>query len=108
MAEVSYKDFAKLDLKVGTIEKVEVVEGADKLYKLTVNLGKEKRTIVAGLRPFYDIADMQGKQVVIIANLEPKIIKGIPSQGMLLAADDGKTVALLRPDRKVENGAKVL
>ena len=108
MVEVTYKDFAKLDLRVGTIEKVEVVKGADKLYKLVVNLGKEKRTLVAGLRPYYDIADLQGKQVIVVANLAQKIIKGIPTPGMLLAAQDERTVALLKPDRKVENGAKVL
>jgi len=108
MEEITYRDFAKLDLRIGTIEKVETVKGADKLYKLTVNLGKEKRVLVAGLRPFYDIVDVQGKQIVVVVNLKPKVIKGIPSQGMLLAADDGKTVALLRPDRRVENGAKVL
>ncbi len=108
MVTVSYREFAKLDLRAGTIVKVEVVEGADKLYRITVDLGTEKRTLVAGLRPYYEMADLQGKQVIMIANLEPKIIRGIPSQGMLLAADDGKTVALLRPDRKVENGAKIL
>ncbi len=108
MAEVSIQEFAKLDLRIGTIVKVEAVEGSDKLYKLEVDLGREKRVVVAGIRKYYEPGDLLGKQVVVVANLKPKVIKGIPSQGMILAADDGKTVALLRPDRKVENGAKVL
>jgi len=106
--EISYKDFAKLDLRVGTVERVEPVPGADKLYKLTVNLGGEKRTLVAGLRPYYQEADLHGKQIVIVANLQPKRIKGIESHGMLLAAQDSSKVALLRPDRHVEEGARVL
>jgi len=106
--EISYKDFAKLDLRVGTIERVESVPGADKLYKLTVDLGGEKRTLVAGLRPYYHEADLHGKQIVVVMNLQPKRIKGIESHGMLLAAQDSSTVALLRPDRHVEEGARVL
>jgi methionyl-tRNA synthetase len=106
--EVSYKDFAKLDLKVGTIERIEAVPGADKLYKLTVNIGREKRTLVAGLRPYYNEADLHGKQIVVVANLQPKRIKGIESHGMLLAAQDDSVVAVLRPDRHVGNGSRVL
>lgn len=105
---VSYKDFAKLDLKVGTIERIELVPGADKLYKLTVNIGREKRTLVAGLRPYCEQADLHGKQIVIIANLEPKRIKGIESHGMLLAAQDNSRVSILRPDKHVENGSRVM
>jgi len=108
MAQVTYREFAKLDLRVGTIEKVEPVPGTDKLYKLTVNLGKERRIIVSGIRDVYDIADLHGRQIVVIANLEPKVIKGVESQGMLLAADDGKRLALIIPDKRVEDGAKVL
>jgi len=108
MANVAYKDFAKLDLKVGTVRKVEVVRGADKLYKLTVDMGKGQRTLVAGLRPYYDKADLHGKQIVIISNLQPKRIKCIESQGMLLAAQDGSTVAVLRPDKRISEGSRVM
>jgi len=109
MAElVSYKDFARLDLKVGTIERIELVPGADKLYKLTVNIGYEKRTLVAGLRPYCEQADLHGKQVVMVTNLEPKRIKGIESHGMLLAAQDDSVVSVLRPDRHVKDGSRVL
>ncbi|MBR9680484.1 MAG: methionine--tRNA ligase subunit beta [Candidatus Altiarchaeota archaeon] len=107
MGNVTYSDFAKLDLRVGTIESVEIVEGADKLYKLKVNMGKENRTLVAGLRPHYEQADLHGKQIVIIANLEPRRMKGIESKGMLLAAQDNSAVAILRPEKRMENGSKV-
>ena len=107
MGNVTYADFAKLDLRVGTIESVELVEGADKLYKLSVNIGNSKRTLVAGLRPYYEQADLHGKQIVIIANLEPRRVKGVESQGMLLAAQDNNAVAILRPEKRMENGSKV-
>ncbi|HDR53185.1 MAG TPA: hypothetical protein ENN60_00705 [archaeon] len=105
---VSYSDFAKLDLRVGTIKQVRPVQGADKLYELTVNLGTETRTLVAGIRKWYEITDLVEQQVVVIANLEPKVIKGIRSHGMLLAAQDETTVAFLKPVRKVREGSKVL
>ncbi|MBR9681202.1 MAG: hypothetical protein GOV00_00170 [Candidatus Altiarchaeota archaeon] len=108
MVDVKYSDFAKLDLRVGTVEKADRVQGADKLYKLEVNLGTEKRTLVAGLRQWYEPMDLIGKQLIIIANLEPKIIKGIKSHGMLLAGQDSSKVALLRPDMRLDNGAKVM
>jgi len=107
MEKVSYSDFAKLDLRVGTIEKIETIQGADKLYKLTINMGKEKRTLVAGLKPYYNQADLHGKQIVIISNLEPRRMKGVESQGMLLAAQDGSSVAVLRPEKRMENGSKI-
>lgn len=108
MEEITYKDFAKLDLKIGTVESVDDVPGADKLYKLTVEIGRERRTLVAGLGPYYRKADIHGKQIVVITNLQPKTIKGITSHGMLLAAQDGSTVAVLRPDRKLSSGSRVL
>ena len=108
MEEVTYKDFAKLDLKVGTIVQIEDVRGADKLYKLSVEIGRERRTLVAGLGPYYQKADLHGKQIVVITNLQPKTIKGITSHGMLLAAQDGSTVSVLRPDKKVSSGSRIL
>ena len=108
MADISYKDVAKLDLKVGTIERVENIPGADKLYKLTMDMGREKRTLVAGLGPYYQMADLHGKQTVVITNLQPKTIKGVTSHGMLLAAQDGSIVSILRPDKRVSNGSRVL
>lgn len=108
MEDVSYKDFAKLDLKVGTIVQIDDVRGADKLYKLTVEIGSEKRTLVAGLGPYYQKVDLHGKQIVVITNLQPKTIKGITSHGMLLAAQDGSIVSVLRPDKRVSSGSRIL
>ncbi len=105
---VEYDDFKKLDLRVGEIKKVEDVEGADKLYKITISIGDGERTIVAGLKPYYKKEELEGRRVVYLSNLKPKKIRGIESKGMILAAEDenGK-VALLEPDKDVEVGAKI-
>ncbi|HID09004.1 TPA: methionine--tRNA ligase subunit beta [Candidatus Micrarchaeota archaeon] len=102
-----YDDFARLDIRVATVKEVERVPGSRKLYKLKVDLGDEERTLVAGLAGYYSEEELRGKRVIVLANLEPKKIMGVESQGMLLAADDGENVALLVPDRDVRPGAKV-
>ncbi len=104
---VTYEDFAKLDIRVARIKKVEEIPKSKKLYKLTVDLGNEERTLVAGLKGYYTAEELQGKTIVMLANLEPKKMMGVTSQGMLLAADDGEHVALLTPERDVKPGAKV-
>jgi len=106
---VKYDDFAKLDLRVATIKKVEDIEGADKLYKIEVEIGKEKRTIVAGIKEHYKKDELKGKQVIVITNLEPRKMKGIESNGMLLAAvsEDHSKVILLSPEKKIDSGSKV-
>ncbi len=104
---VTYEDFAKLDIRVAKIKKVEEIPKSKKLYKLTVDLGDEERTLVAGLKGYYTAEELQGKTIVMLANLEPKKMMGVTSQGMLLAADDGEHVALLTPERDVKPGAKV-
>jgi methionyl-tRNA synthetase len=106
---ISYEDFAKLDLRVATIKKVEEIEGADKLYKLEVEIGKEKRTICAGIKQNYKKEDLKGKQVIVIANLAPRKMKGIESEGMLLAAvsEDHSKVIILSPEKKIDSGSKV-
>ena len=88
--------FSFLDLRVGKIESLEEIEGSDKLYKLLVNLGNEKRTLVAGLKQCYSKEELQGKRVIVLCNLKPRKIFGITSQGMILAAvgDDNKPVLL--------------
>jgi len=104
--EISYDDFAKLDLRVGTIKAVEEIEGADKLLKLTVDTGEE-RTIAAGIKEFYSADELVGRQIIVICNLAPRTLKGVTSEGMLLAADtDGKPF-LLKPDSEVEAGSKI-
>jgi len=104
---VSYDDFKKLDIRVALIESVEKVPKADKLYKLTIALGDEKRTLVAGLAEQYKADELKGKKIVILANLEPRKLKGILSEGMLLAAVDGDIVSVLTPDKEIPSGAKI-
>jgi len=104
---VSYEDFKKLDIRIALIENVEKVPKADKLYKLAIDLGSEKRTLVAGLAEHYKIDDLKGKKIVILANLEPRKLKGITSQGMLLAAVEGDKVSILSPDKDIPLGAKI-
>ncbi|MHA1477701.1 MAG: methionine--tRNA ligase [Promethearchaeota archaeon] len=104
---VSYDDFKKLDIRVALIESVEKVPKADKLYKLTIALGDEKRTLVAGLAEQYKADELKGKKIVILANLEPRKLRGILSEGMLLAAVDGDIVSVLTPDKEIPSGAKI-
>jgi methionyl-tRNA synthetase len=112
METIKFSDWQKLDIRTGKILSVEDLEGADKLYKLSVDLGEElgKRTIVAGIKPYYKKEDLKGKMCTIFTNLEPRKIKGIESQGMLLAAvkEDGngkEVVKILESDS--EPGSKV-
>ncbi len=108
---INYEQFSKTDLRVGTIKKAEDVDGADKLLKLEVDLGKEigKRTILAGIKQHYKKEELTGKQIIVVVNLEPRKMKGLESQGMLLAAvsEDHSKVILLSPEKKIENGSKV-
>jgi methionyl-tRNA synthetase len=107
-AEIQYDDFAKLDLKVATIIAAEKVEKADKLLKLEVDLGFEKRTIVSGIALHFEPSAIIGKQVVIVANLAPRKMRGIESNGMILMAEDadGK-LKFVSPDEAVGNGSSV-
>ncbi len=104
---ISYEDFKKLDIRVALIEEIEKVPKADKLFKLTIDLGTEKRTLVAGLAEHYKVEELKGKKIVILANLEPRKLRGIESQGMLLAAVDGDSVSILTPDKNISPGAKI-
>ena len=104
---ITYEDFTKLDLKTAKIIEVEDIPDATKLYKLTLELGKEKRTIAAGIKQFYEKEDLIGKTIIIIANLESRKLRGIESNGMLLAADnDGKPI-LLTTSEECESGKKI-
>ena len=107
-SEIVYDDFAKLDLRVATVIACEKVEKADKLLKLTIDLGNETRTIVSGIALHYRADEMVGKQVVVVTNLAPRKMKGIESQGMILTAEDkdGK-LRLLKPEEAVGPGSSV-
>ncbi len=111
METIKFLDWQKLDLRTAKILEVENVEGADKLYKLNIDLGKElgKRTLVAGLKPYYKPEQLKNKICIVFTNLEPKIIRGIKSHGMLLASSDEKEnkVHLLQPDGEIELGSRV-
>jgi methionyl-tRNA synthetase len=107
MKNISFKDFKKLDLRIGLVQNVEEVENADKLYKLTVDGGDTTRTLVAGLAPYYDQEELLNKKILFLANLEPKKLRGVLSEGMLLAAVDGDKVSVLGPDKDISPGSKV-
>jgi methionyl-tRNA synthetase len=107
--KVPFGDFKKLDLRVAEILSAEAVKGADKLYRLEIDIGGEQRTIVAGMRPYYpDPEALQGKKIVVVANLQPAKIRGILSTAMLLAAEHGDKVTFLVPEEDMPPGAKVL
>ena len=105
---IDIEDFNKLDLRIGKIVEVSPVEGRDRLLKLAIDVGGEPKTVVAGLAKEYKREELLGKEVVVICNLKAKVIAGIRSEAMLLAAvsDDGK-VSLLTPDREMPPGCKV-
>ena len=108
--EVQYTDWEKLDLRVAEIKKAEEIEGADKLYKLTLDVGElGKRVICAGIKEHYDIKELKGKKIILFANLTPRKMRGIESQGMLLAAGNKETnvCILITPEKDIKNGAKI-
>lgn len=107
-SEIVYDDFAKLDLRIGTITAAEKVEKADKLLKLQVDLGFETRTIVSGIAQHFAPDSLVNKQVIVVANLAPRKMRGIESQGMILTAEqpDG-TLILVNPDAATVNGSTV-
>ena len=98
---------AQLDLRIGTIKSVEAIEGANKLLKIIVDIGKEERQIIAGIAERYKSDELIGKQIVVVTNLEPAKIRGVESNGMLLAADADPEISILVPLREVPNGSKV-
>ena len=104
---ITFDEFKRLDLRVGKIVAVEDHPNADKLYVVKVDLGEEERQLVAGLRPYYEAEALVGKQVVVVANLEPAVLRGEESQGMLLAVADGPDVVILQPEREVSPGARI-
>jgi methionyl-tRNA synthetase len=106
---IEFADFEKIDLRVAEIKEVEEIAGADKLYKLTISLGDETRTICAGIKQFYKKEKLKGKKIIIIANLKPRMLKGIESKGMLLAAGskEKNICVLIVPDGDIPTGTKI-
>jgi methionyl-tRNA synthetase len=107
-SEIIYDDFEKLDFRIGTINAAEKIEKADKLLKLQVDLGFEQRTIVSGIAQHFTPESLINKQVIVVANLAPRKMRGIESQGMILTAEqpDGKLI-LVNPDQMTVNGSNV-
>ncbi len=106
---IQFDDFLKLDLRVGTITQAEAHPNADKLIVLQVDLGSEQRQLIAGLRGYYEPDELTGKQIVVVANLAPRMMRGLESCGMLLAAcsDDNSAVIVLTPEKPIEPGTRV-
>jgi methionyl-tRNA synthetase len=106
--EISYDDFAKLDIRVGTVIAAELVPETDKLIKCTIDFGEMgQRTIVSGIAQWKKPEELVGKQLPYIVNLAPRMLRGVESQGMLLAASDDNGVALLQPERNVPPGSRL-
>ena len=105
---VSFDEWEKLDLRVGTIKSVEEHPDADRLYIISVDLNGTEANLVAGLREHYKKDELIGKKVIILINLDPRNIRGVESKGMILAASDGiNPLTLLTVDRNVNNGSKI-
>jgi methionine--tRNA ligase beta chain len=102
---ISFDDFKKLDIRIGRVTAAEKVEGADKLLKLEIDIGTEKRQLVAGIAQNYEPDSLIGKEIPVLLNLEPRTIRGVESHGMILAAVmEGKAV-LMHPDKEVPPGS---
>ena len=109
IATIDFDDFEKMDLRVAEIQKIEDIDGADKLYKLEINLGDEVRIICAGIKEFYSHDELKGKKIIVLTNLKPRKLRGIESKGMLLAASnkDHTKISLISPDQDIEVGSVV-
>src|ERR1700691_5553421 len=108
MPEIQYEDFAKLDIRIGLVVAAEMVPETDKLIKCTVDFGEfGQRTIVSGIAEWKKPEELVGKRLPYIVNLAPRVLRGVESQGMLLAASDENGVALLQPERDVSAGTKL-
>jgi len=105
---ISFSEFSKIDIRVGKVLSIENHPNADKLYILKVEIGDKKIQLVAGLKQHYQPQQLEGKYIVVVTNLEPRILRGVESQGMLLAAtsEDG-VISVLTLDRELPSGSKV-
>ena len=105
---ISIDDFSKVELKTAEVLEVEKVEGADKLLKLQIKVGEENRQIVAGIAEHYSPEELVGKKIVVVANLKPAVIRGVESNGMLLAVSTKDSVILVTPeDTDVPSGLRI-
>ena len=107
MERISFDEWKKIELLTAKIESVEDIPGKDKLYKISVDAGTEKRTIVAGIKGHYSKEELEGKTVILLANLKPRKIAGIESNGMLMAVLEGNNMSVLTTDKKMQSGIRV-
>lgn len=107
MEPITYDDFKKLDLRIAEILAVEPHPNADRLLVLKVKIADEQRTLVAGIKLFYKPEELVGKKVVVVMNLAPAVIRGVESQGMMLAASTDSNLAFLTPEKDLPSGAIV-
>ena len=104
---VNIEEFKKLELIIAQIKEVKDHPNADRLYIVKVDTGKEEKQLIAGIRKFYTKEELVGRRIIMVNNLEPAMIRGEESQGMLLAASDEKGISILAPDREVLLGSTV-
>lgn len=104
---ITIEDFKKLDLRIAEILSVAPHPQADRLWVLRVRIGEEERTLVAGIRGRYTDSELAGKKIVVVTNLEPAAIRGVRSEGMLLAASNEAGLTLIVPEREISSGAVV-
>ena len=109
MDNITFEEFKKLDLRVGEIKAAEDIPGADRLFKIQVDLGAETRELVAGIKGHYEKENLIGRKIVVLTNLEPRTIRGVTSHGMLLAASvgDKSSMSIITLEKDVPNGSKV-
>ena len=103
----SLKEFQQLDLRVAVVLDAKPHPNADRLYVLDIEVGGDKKQVVAGIRLHYSTSELIGKRVVVVNNLEPATIRGVESKGMILAANDGENIVVIIPDREIASGAQV-
>lgn len=104
---ITFKEFQNVEIKVAEVKSVEDHPNADKLIVIRVDLGGEERQIVAGLKGHYDAASLVGTKIVVVTNLQPAKLRGVESNGMLLAAQDGDVLSVITVDKDVKAGSPV-
>lgn len=102
---ISFKEFKKIEMKVGTVTKVEEIQNSKNLLKLKVDIGGQEKQAVAGIKSYYQPSELEGKQFVFLTNLEPVKLMGELSEVMILAAVEGGRVVLIKPGKEISNGA---
>ena len=107
METITIDEFMKIDLRTAKILEAEKVEGSEKLLKLRIKVGDEERTLAAGIAKHYKPEELIGKTIIIVSNLKPRVIKGIESQGMLLAVEDEDKIIMLTTDQEAKDGLRV-